>query len=72
MDLFHGYKTQEDGPWIEIKDKHYPDKRTKVKVKLANDNETFAYYYDDLSTHFWECTTRDPLSNVTHWKALKE
>jgi hypothetical protein len=83
MDLFHGHMIEEvDGPWISV-EKSLPDcKHTKVKAKLNNGDEVYAYFYADkaikfnifgiIPCHFWHCMSRDQLFNVTDWKYLKE
>ena len=80
MDLFHGKKTEDDGDWIPFINPNQLEKnKDKVKVKLSNGIECFAYFYRDKSPilgyaaeSFWECSTRAPLTNVTHFKYLKE
>jgi len=89
MDLFWArYSEEVEGHWNEI-DKNYQNtfpkitgKGAKVKVKLSDDAETFAYYYPDQAiwissygfkpSYFWDCISKEPLFNVTHWKYLKE
>jgi len=56
--------------------------KDKVKVKQENGAERYAYFYRDFggfiqhyikkSSYFWDCKTREPLFNVTHFKYLKE
>jgi len=78
MDLFFGDMTETiDEEWKT----GIPDTdRCKVKVKLSNGNEKFAYFYADKarinamigeSAHFWHSQTHEPLYNVTHYKMLK-
>ena len=85
MDLLHGNLNEEvEGPWNEIKydTPQIQRKAAKVKVKLSDDSEKFAYYYDDKcswisiygqkTSYFWCCATKEPLYNVSYWKYLKE
>ncbi len=83
MDLIHGKKTEEDGDWIPfINANQLHNARDKVKVKLSNGNNVFAYFYRDKggfindytqdTSYFWDCQTKEPLFNVTHFKYLKE
>ena len=88
MDLFCGNLTEEFGEWIQLdldKIHTHPQissKGCKVKIKSANGEEKFAYYYPDKAigfskygitpSYFWDCKTKDQLFNVTHWKNLKE
>ena len=54
----------------------------KVKVKLNDLTEKFAYFYPDMMiwisdygkqpSYFWDCQTKEPLFNVTHWNYLKK
>lgn len=80
MDLYHSKETEPvDGPWHEV-DKELPSFTScKVKVKTSDDNEVFAYFYMDGAAHlfhpsckFWDCISKEPINNVTHWKYLKE
>jgi hypothetical protein len=85
MDLFHGKETTPIGEWTKF-DENYNStlpvgKSCKVKVKLSDETETFVYYYDDKCSwivyygqkpsYFWDCVTKEPLFNVTHWKMLE-
>ncbi len=57
-------------------------KGAKVKVRLSDQTELFAYFYPDKCqwienygkkpSYFWNCSTKEPLFNVTHWRTLKE
>ncbi len=82
MDLFHGDKnTVVDEPWNDVKEGLPSVASNKVKVKLADESETDAYYYSDYASwlskfnlptsYFWACISREPLMNVTHWKHMK-
>jgi hypothetical protein len=54
----------------------------KVKVRLSDKSEVFAFFYPDKmqwisfygekACYFWHSKTRLPLFNVTHWKSLIE
>ncbi len=81
MDLYYGNKTEVvDGPWNDVE--KLPDcSKCKVKVKLINKSERFAYFYLDKAhfilplgvlSYFWDCQTKEPLENVTHWKYIKD
>ena len=82
MDLFYAKITEEDGCWHKVEDGLPDCKSTKVKVRLSNGDETYAYYYDDKAIkfekyritpcHFWHASSHDALLNVTDWKKLKE
>ncbi len=88
MDLFSSHLTEEvDGPWNEITDRSSSLPQTdrkglKVKVKLDDGTETFAYFYKDKAewiaahgikpSYFWHSKTHESLLNVTHWKNLKD
>lgn len=80
MDLFHGDETEEDeGPWKDVKHENpkMTSKGIKVKVKLTDNSEEFAYYFSDCSPllngfKWWGCHSHDPLTNVTHFKYLKK
>ncbi len=88
MDLFHCNQTEPIGEWNKI-DYEYlsnlpqPESRgCKVKVKLSDLSETFAYFYKDKCqwiesyggkpSYFWECSSKEPLNDVIEWKKLKE
>jgi hypothetical protein len=87
MDLYHANETEEFGEWHELdynyKNTHpQPSGRgCKVKVKTSH-NEYFAYYYEDKCQwledfrckpcYFWNCKTKEPIENVTHWKEVRE
>ncbi len=83
MDLYHCNQTEEIGEWKPI-EKGLPEtkeKGIKVKVKLTNGMELFAYFYPDkchwIATygqepcHFWSCITHEPMFDVMEWKSLK-
>lgn len=69
--------------WNDI-DKSLPetDLGIKVKVKLNDNRECFAFFYPDKMSwiafygekpaYFWNSKTKEPLFNVTHWKYLKQ
>jgi len=85
MDLWYGNLTNEvEGPWNNTEE-GLPKKvfkGCKVKVKLSNGNETFAYFYEDKMisfskfgikpASFWECRSKEPLENVVQWKYLED
>ncbi len=80
MDLYHGNQTEPvEGSWNEA-NKVLPDcKSCKVKVKNADGNELFAYFYQDGAAKFynppckfWDCSSKQPLNNISHWKALRD
>ena len=86
MDLFHSHEEEMIGEWNEIKENYsnsLPNRKScKLKVRLSNKLETFAYFYEDKCQwigfygqkpcYFWDCKTKEPLHNVTHWKSLRE
>ncbi len=84
MDLFHGYQNEVvEGDWNKIseKDPEFKSESGKVRVKLHNGNETFAYYYKDKCmhaaksykpTHFWNSNTHEPIYDVSEWIYLKD
>lgn len=85
--LLHGHlKEIVDGPWNDIKEK-LPDKPScKVKIRLIDGTETFAFFYRDQAriagrsnhetepTYFWHCRVDEwySLKDITHWIHLKE
>ena len=72
MDLYHADQTETvNDSWNDVLQILPNLNRCKVKVRTSNGNETFAYYYYDLSS-FWDCTTKETIDNVTHWISLKE
>lgn len=77
MDLYHGHRAEEIGDWQDI-EKGLPKhdgKGNKVKVKLSNGDEFFAYFYPDINFckfHFWHSVFHEPIKNVKHFKYLKE
>jgi hypothetical protein len=81
MNLFHGHQTEElEGDWNSF-DRLPEFKSGKVKAKLSDDSEVFAYFYQDQCqfaksmykelSHFWDCVNHDPIHNVKAWKYLK-
>lgn len=86
MDLFHGNETNiDEGTWNEIQKGKPNHKTCKVKLRLKNGDEVFAYFYKDggLQGHlysekerpyFWHCQTKDYIPNhdITHWILAKE
>jgi hypothetical protein len=82
MDMFNKNINEEIGEWEDINEKmpKCKGRGCKVKVKLSTLTETFAYYYVDMKEwiakygkkpcYFWDCHTKEPLFNVTHWKIL--
>ena len=85
MDLVYGNRTEEvEGPWNDIENALpiSENKGEKVKVKLKNGDELFAYFYEDkcqwiqnsggTPCYFWDCQTKEPLFYVEKWKYLKE
>ncbi len=74
MDLWHGNYTEPVGEWIKVED-NLPNpisRGCKVRVKLIDQSETFAYYYQDMTGVFFDCRTKEPLDNVIEWKKLTE
>lgn len=80
MDLFHGNEKTEIGPWINVEDKLPEVDRCKVRVKLQNLEEKFAYFFRDRCgwnpyvrhSYFWTCDSREPIFDVMEWKYLKK
>jgi hypothetical protein len=73
MDLFHGNKTREIGEWNNIK--NLPNEHCKVKLKLKDNTECFAYYYSDIpKAHFWHIPTQEYIldNDIISWKHLEE
>ena len=81
-DLFFGdMKEPLNGIWHEFSNPDALIAHRKVKVKTPN-KETFAYFYPDKAawivkfgqktSYFWDCSTREPLHDVTHWMELKK
>ena len=64
MDLFYADVNEEAGEWIDIK---IPPKlrNCKIKLKLKDHSECFAYYYDSLplgipsKAHWWLANRHD-------------
>lgn len=48
MELFHSTQKQaEDCDWIDIKTQLPKEDKCKIKVKLKDESEIFAYFYSD-------------------------
>jgi hypothetical protein len=84
MDLFWCNVTQVvDGDWNKVENglPICKSKGCKVWVKLEDNSECFAYFYDDMASfvrnsgikpsYFWDCRSKEPLYNVKEWKALQ-
>lgn len=83
MDLFWGNQAEEIGKWKNVAEELPKPPRIgcKIKVRLSDGRETYAYFYKDkcrwIETHgqkpayFWECRSKEPLFNVVEWKELK-
>lgn len=72
MDLFFRDENEVvDGPWNDISHK-LPKSSCKVMVKQSDHSEYLAYFYPDISPHFWDCIRKEPFYNVTHFKHLKK
>jgi hypothetical protein len=76
MDLYCSDVNQETGEWKKIQD-NLPISSdvsgVKVKVRLKNMTEMFAYFYTDLyPPTFWDCAKKEPLYDVVEWINLKE
>lgn len=73
MDLFFGDCNEQVGDWHKIEDglPQVKSKGTKVRVRLSNQIELFAYFYED-KCKFWDSSSKQLLFNVTHWRAVKE
>ncbi len=84
MDLFWGSSSEEIGEWNHIKDSLPQPKSNgmKVKVKLDDGTQKYAYFYKDKAlwiekygmkpSYFWDCRTKDPIFNVEEWKEIKK
>jgi len=80
MDLHHGNQIKEVGDWKSV-DTLPNIKSCKVKVKMNDDSETFAYFYLDAavwvqkygikSCHFWDCKTKEQIFDVKEWKMVE-
>ncbi len=80
MGLFHANQTEETGEWIDIKT--LPNSQSdKVKLKLKDLSECFAYYYRDppsfapSNAHFWLVNKNNEYvlnEDIIAWKLLKE
>lgn len=81
MDIFYGNLWNAvEGDWNSI-EKLPNIIRCKLKVKLSDYSEVFAYFYEDKAPimgeathHFWNCSTKDyiPIESISHWKHLKD
>jgi hypothetical protein len=84
MDLFHGNQTEAIGEWHKVNDGLPNVKQCKCRVKLDDDTECFAYFYEDKAlwiekstkqkgSYWWECANKEPLyDRVVAWKELKK
>lgn len=80
MDLYHSQETEEIGEWKNV-DKLPDVQSCKVKVKLDNGSETFAYFYNNACSwghkygikvcYFWHSNTHEAITNVKEWKMVK-
>lgn len=68
------------GDWNDVTEKLPEKKATIVWVKLTDQSERYAFYYQDkmrwieyygqTPSYFWDYNSKQPLFNVTHWKGL--
>ena len=82
MDVFHRNRIAEMGEWFNFPENKPRSDSDKVKVRLSDENEIYAYYYADKAqwiakygykpSYFWDSKTHEPLLNVTSWKYLEE
>lgn len=80
MDMLYRDRTEVlDGPWNS---EDIPEVDScKVKVRIEDGKEMFAYFYRDMGIispgqteagYFWCCVDRKPIWGVTHWIGLKD
>jgi hypothetical protein len=78
MDLMYGEEVPEAKEWIQYPGKLPEDSKGVFKVKLANGDETTAYYFQDRIyhlcslrkiplSHWWNKVTKEPIYNVVAW-----
>lgn len=80
MDLYFGDQIEEAHE--EWREGNPNIDKCKVKVKLSEGGECFAYFYSDMASfcakigikpsYYWHSNTHEPLYDVTHYKILKK
>ena len=79
IDLFHGNKSFDKVEMVSV-EKELPKEKSGIfKVRLANEEEVKAYWFEDKCSklcfgpckmkpsYWWKHDTKEPLYNVTHW-----